>query len=145
MRLLAFITASIYLLVYSGCGFTRKSIKENNSSIKVSSTSPSGEYFIAKKDSILFHKPDCKFIRATGYVIDPDNIVVFPSSREAKRTKYISCPLCKPDFNEDVIMNENRQWFVFLLCLLGLAFLDSSSVAASFNGAEGFMLEISND
>ena len=145
MRALSLITASIFLIVNSGCACPQKIIPENDSSINLYKQSSGENYFIGKKGSILFHKPNCKFLNATGYVIDPEDIVVFKSKKEAVKANYIACPLCKPDFDEGRREKEERQWLVFILSLLGLACLSDASVAASFSGGEGFFLGIINE
>jgi len=142
MRALALITAIIFLLVTSGCAYSGNNIPENDSSINIYKQSSGKDYFIAKKGSILFHKPDCRLLNATGYVIDPEDIVVFKSKKEAVKANYIACPICKPDFDEGRREKEERQWLVFILSLLGLACLSDASVAASFSGGEEFSLGI---
>jgi len=143
MRALALITASIFLIANSGCcSCPQKIIPENDSSINIYKQPSGKDYFIAKKGSILFHKPDCRLLNATGYVIDPEDIVVFKSKKEAVKANYIACPICKPDFDEGRREKEERQWLVFILSLLGLACLSDASVAASFSGGEGFFLGI---
>jgi hypothetical protein len=146
MRGWAFIIASIFLIVHTSCAYTQNGIvKENHPTINDLGQSPEEEYFVAKKGSILFHKSNCKILRAKGYVIDSEEIIVFKSREEAIKAHYIPCPLCKPNLYEGGIAGEAGNWFVFILGILGLSFLGSTSVSGSFSGGEGLSVGITSE
>jgi len=140
MRALALTTAIIFLIVTSGCAYPRKNIPDTD--LDLYRQSSAENYFIAKKGSILFHKPGCRLLKATGYVMNPDDIILFETKKDAVKANYNACPLCKPDFDEYRREKEESEWLVFIFSVLGLACLTDASVAASFSGGEGFSLGI---
>ena len=48
------------------------------------------DYFVANRNSDIFHQPDCKAVKR----INPENIVVFKNTGEAKAQNFKPCRMC---------------------------------------------------
>ncbi len=94
-------------------------------------------YYVAKKGSILFHKSDCQLLKATGYLTNSEEKVIFHSKKIALRKGFVSCPFCNPE----EVDKEERSWFSLLFAILLAGLLTNASISASF-GAQGFFLGI---
>lgn len=66
-----------------------KEIKNSiTSNIKISE-----ENRVASKESNIYHKPDCQYIKN----IKEENIIIFEDKEDAERNDYIPCKICKPE------------------------------------------------
>lgn len=139
-RVLGLFLVVVFFVVNSGCTYTKTNSVGNTAPLTAAGEET---FFVARKGSLIYHKPDCKYLGATGYVLNPEEIVVFKDREEAVKAHYLGCPLCKPDLREEMIAKEEKTWLVFLLGVLGLAALIDGSVAASFGG-EGFFMEVTD-
>ena len=59
---------------------------------KVIPKSHTGEFYVANKNSDIFHHPDCKSAKK----LREENVLVFKSLSEAANKKLKPCKLCNP-------------------------------------------------
>jgi flagellar biosynthesis protein FlhF len=60
---------------------------------KVEESTPNRSYFMANKNSDVYHDTDCKW----SHRIKPENIIRFASNREAEAQNFLPCRSCNPD------------------------------------------------
>lgn len=64
-----------------------------NGSPQVHESKIKGSYFVANKNSDVYHDTDCKW----SDKIKPENIIQFASNREAEAQNFLPCRSCNPD------------------------------------------------
>ena len=69
---------------------------------KVIPKSHSGEFYVANKNSDIFHHPDCKSAKK----IYKENMLVFKSLSEVANKKLKPCKVCNPDREEYNLLSE---------------------------------------
>ena len=72
---------------------TRPSNLEANGSVKDQDRTRGRSYFVANKNSDVYHSTDCQW----SDKIKPDNIIQFASTQEAEAQKFLPCRSCNPD------------------------------------------------
>ncbi|CAB1059700.1 Flagellar biosynthesis protein FlhF [Olavius sp. associated proteobacterium Delta 1] len=72
---------------------TDSSILKANGSGQVHESSIKRSYFVANKNSDVYHHTDCKWSKK----IKPENIVQFASNREAETQNFLPCRSCNPE------------------------------------------------
>jgi flagellar biosynthesis protein FlhF len=60
---------------------------------KVPAATINQPYFVANKNSDIYHHPDCKW----SDKIKPENMIQFASNREAEARNFLPCRSCNPD------------------------------------------------
>jgi flagellar biosynthesis protein FlhF len=60
---------------------------------KVEESTPDRSYFMANKNSDVYHDTDCKW----SHRIKSENIIRFASNREAEAQNFLACRSCNPD------------------------------------------------
>jgi hypothetical protein len=72
---------------------TKSSTLAANGSVKDQDRTRIRSYFVANKNSDVYHATDCQW----SDKIKPDNIIQFASTQEAEAQKFLPCRSCNPD------------------------------------------------
>jgi flagellar biosynthesis protein FlhF len=72
---------------------TDSSNLQPDGSPEIPESTPNRSYFVANKNSDVYHNTDCKW----SDKIKPENIIQFASNQEAEAQNFLPCHSCKPD------------------------------------------------
>jgi flagellar biosynthesis protein FlhF len=72
---------------------TESSTSKADESVEVQESNIKRSYFVANKNSDIYHHTDCKW----SGKIKPENMIQFASHREAEARKFLPCRSCNPD------------------------------------------------
>jgi flagellar biosynthesis protein FlhF len=72
---------------------TESSTSKADESVEVQESNIKRSYFVANKNSDIYHNTDCKW----SDKIKPENMIQFASNREAEARKFLPCRSCNPD------------------------------------------------
>ena len=75
------------------CLFDQEEVNTDMQAEKLFSAQASDKYYVANKNSDIFHRPECKSVER----IKQDNIIFFESMEEAESKNFYPCRMCIPE------------------------------------------------